>query len=122
MKKSEHRRIQVTLLVVMISGGLLLSALFAVGAIDQEILGIEPVVDINGVWMERDVAPYAADSFEIRPEGVFVNGRQVNTHYQWDGRTLKYRLGEDIYIYTYQAERLVRQQPAHYISSFTRNL
>lgn len=120
MKKGWHRSIQVTLLVAMISGGLLSSALLAVGAIDEEMLGIEPAVNINGVWVEREVAPYAADRFEIRPEGVFVDGRQVNTEYEWDGSTLRYRFGEDIYIYTYLADSLIRQQPAHYTSSFTR--
>ena len=121
MKKSKHRSIQVILLVATISCGLVLSALLAIGAIDGEMLGGEPVADINGVWVEQDVAPYAADRFEIRPEGVFVHGRQVNTHYEWDGSTLKYRLGEDVYIYTYLSDHFVRQQPAHYTSSFIRN-
>jgi hypothetical protein len=61
-----------------------------------------------------------ADRFELRSEGVFVDGRQVNTRYEWDGMTLTYRRGEDIYIYTYLSDQFVRQQPAHYISSFSR--
>ncbi|MCQ1058502.1 DUF2850 domain-containing protein [Photobacterium sp. ZSDE20] len=76
--------------------------------------------DINGMWLEQDVAPYAADSFEIRPEGVFVGGRQVNTQYQWDGSTLEYLKGGTLYSYSFLSGRFIRQRPAHYISSFSR--
>ncbi|MCW8331306.1 DUF2850 domain-containing protein [Photobacterium sp. SDRW27] len=102
--------------------GLIFSTLLAVGVIDNEVFAEEPPISLNGVWVELDVAPYVADRFEIRPEGVFVDGRQVNTHYEWDGSTLKYRLGEDDYVYTYLSERLIRQKPAHYISSFAREV
>ena len=95
--------------------GLLLAGLF-----DSAIAQDKHLPDINGVWIEQDVAPYAADSFEIRPEGVFVNGRQVNTQYQWDGNKLEYLRGDALYTYSFLSGRLIRQSPAHYISSFSR--
>lgn len=120
MKKVQYKSIQFAFVVASIIAGLIFSALLAVGAIGREVLGAEHVISINGIWVERDVAPYVADRFELRPEGVFVDGRLVNTQYEWDGSTLTYRQGEDIYIYTYLSDQLVRQQPAHYVSSFSR--
>jgi len=122
MKKDKYKTVQAALLVMIITAGLIFSVLLAIGAIDNEMFAGEPPISLTGVWVERDVAPYVADRFELRPEGVFVDGRLVNTQYEWDGDTLKYRLGEDVYIYTYLSERLIRQQPAHYISSFSREV
>ncbi|KLV01620.1 hypothetical protein ABT56_21950 [Photobacterium aquae] len=76
--------------------------------------------DIYGVWVEQDVAPYAADSFELRPAGVFVGGRQVSTDYTWNGRELEYRYGNELYRYHLIDQQLIREQPVHYVSSFTR--
>ncbi|WP_299020422.1 DUF2850 domain-containing protein [uncultured Photobacterium sp.] len=100
--------------------GFFFSAMIAVGAIDTETFGGKPLPNINGTWVEKEVAPYVADSFELRQEGVFVDGRLVTTRYDWDGNILKYRLGDDIYVYKLHEGRLMRQQPAHYISSFAR--
>ncbi|UTV28245.1 DUF2850 domain-containing protein [Photobacterium atrarenae] len=122
MTKVQYKTLQATLLLAVVSTGLVFSALMAMGAIGREFLGGFGGTDINinGVWVERNVAPYVAEQFELRPEGVFVNGRQVSTRYEWDGTTLSYRRGEDLYIYTYLPGEFIRQQPAHYISSFTR--
>lgn len=95
--------------------GLLLAGLF-----DNAVAQENNLPNIYGVWVEQDVAPYAADRFEIRPEGVFVGGRQVNTQYQWDGSKLEYLKGETRYSYSFVSGRLIRQSPAHYISSFAR--
>ena len=100
---------------------LIFVASLAIGLVKEDLFKSEPpVAQIYGTWVEQEVAPYVADSFEIRPSGVFIQGRQVSTHFEWDGSTLKYRLGDDIYLYTYLSESLVRQQPAHYISTFSR--
>ncbi|GAB3533410.1 MULTISPECIES: DUF2850 domain-containing protein [Photobacterium] len=120
MNKVQYKIIPFALMMAGIFAGLIFSALLAVGAIGSEILEDEPVINIHGVWVEQGVASYMADRFELRSEGVFVDGRQVNTRYEWDGMTLTYRRGEDIYIYTYLSDQFVRQQPAHYISSFSR--
>jgi len=92
----------------------------ATGVVKVDWFAPKPLTNIYGIWTEQEVAYYAADSFELRASGVFVNGRQISTHYQWDGNTLSYRLGDDVYLYNYLSDRLVRQQPAHYISVFTR--
>lgn len=121
MKKSEQQTLQSVCLVLFISIGFIFAASLAMGLIKADVFQIDPVTDLYGTWVEQEVAPYVADRFEIRPAGVFMNGSQVSTHYEWDGSTLKYRLGDDIYIYTYLSGQLVRQKPAHYISAFSRS-
>lgn len=102
-------------------GGLILLGAMVFGVeLEQKMFQPEPLPDIFGVWTEQEVAPYAADSFEVRPSGIFVDGRQVNTHYQWDGHVLEYTLGEQTYTYTFLADQLIRQRPAHYTSAFSR--
>ncbi|MDV5171711.1 DUF2850 domain-containing protein [Photobacterium rosenbergii] len=113
-----HRLISFAM-AVAVTGAIALGLLLA-GLFDNTLAQDRHLPDINGIWTEQDVAPYAADSFEIRPEGVFVNGRQVNTQFQWDGSKLKYLRGDDLYIYSYLSGRLIRQSPAHYISTFSR--
>ncbi|MGF1684502.1 DUF2850 domain-containing protein [Photobacterium makurazakiensis] len=95
-------------------------SMWAAGKFDIPLFESTSVPDIYGVWTEQDVAPYVADKFELSPAGVFVGGRQVTTQFKWDGNRLEYRAGDDNYSYLFHANRLVRQQPAHYISSFSR--
>ncbi|KHT63133.1 hypothetical protein RJ45_13710 [Photobacterium gaetbulicola] len=113
-----HRRIS-SAMAIAVTGAVALGMLLA-GLFDNAVAQESNLPDIYGVWVEQDVAPYAADRFEIRPEGVFVGGRQVNTQYQWDGNKLEYLKGETRYSYSFVAGRLIRQSPAHYISSFAR--
>ncbi|MGR5065626.1 DUF2850 domain-containing protein [Photobacterium sp. DNB22_13_2] len=113
-----HRLISFAVAIAA-TGALALGLLLA-GLLDGSKAHLSNLPDINGMWLEQDVAPYAADSFEIRPEGVFVGGRQVNTQYQWDGSTLEYLKGGTLYSYSFLSGRLIRQSPAHYISSFSR--
>ncbi|PSW01721.1 DUF2850 domain-containing protein [Photobacterium lipolyticum] len=120
MKKVRLQTLQSVCLVLLSSTALIFSASLALGLVKADLFEPEPVTHIYGTWVEQEVAPYVADSFEIRPAGVFIHGRQVSTHFEWDGSTLKYRLGDEIYLYTYLSEKLVRQKPAHYISTFSR--
>lgn len=113
-----HRLISFAM-ATAVTGAIALGLLLA-GLFDNAVAQDRHLPDINGIWTEQDVAPYAADSFEIRPEGVFVNGRQINTQYQWDGNKLEYQRGGDLYSYSYLSGRLIRQSPAHYISTFSR--
>ncbi|MGF1760831.1 DUF2850 domain-containing protein [Photobacterium sagamiensis] len=120
MKKAKLQTLQSLSLVLFTSTGLIFAASLVIGLVKADLFKSEPVAQIYGTWVEQEVAPYVADRFEIRPAGVFIHGRQVSTHFEWDGSTLKYRLGDDIYLYTYLSESLVRQKPAHYISTFSR--
>ncbi|AJR07608.1 hypothetical protein H744_2c0897 [Photobacterium gaetbulicola Gung47] len=113
-----HRRMS-SAMAIAATGAVALGLLLA-GLFDNAVAQENNLPNIYGVWVEQDVAPYAADRFEIRPEGVFVGGRQVNTQYQWDGSKLEYLKGETRYSYSFVSGRLIRQSPAHYTSSFAR--
>ncbi|MGF1878569.1 DUF2850 domain-containing protein [Photobacterium frigidiphilum] len=120
MKSTNLKKFQSTFLVSIIVMTLISAIMMATGMVKVDWFAPKPLANIYGIWTEQEVAHYAADSFELRASGVFVNGRQISTHYQWDGNTLSYRLGDDVYLYNYLSNRLVRQQPAHYISTFAR--
>lgn len=47
--------------------------------------------DVYGVWVERGVAFYAADSFELSSKGVSVNGRVISSDFKFNGHTLEYK-------------------------------
>ncbi|KKA45488.1 MULTISPECIES: DUF2850 domain-containing protein [Salinivibrio] len=77
---------------------------------------------LYGEWVEQDVAPYAADRFEIRPDGVYTNGSRATTEYQFDGDQLKYTIGTETYLYRVEdAKTLERIEPAHYTSFFAKD-
>ncbi|MGF1688886.1 DUF2850 domain-containing protein [Photobacterium japonica] len=116
-KRAVHRATlrQVAALVIL-SGGMALAGMMQLFERGQTV----SIPTLYGTWVEQDVAPYLADSFELRPSGVFVAGRQINTQYVWDGSKLEYRLGDELYSYLFLSGQLVRQQPAHYTSAFSR--
>ncbi|WP_330961785.1 DUF2850 domain-containing protein [Photobacterium sp. 53610] len=108
-----------TMLTILVTG-LALSGFLAVGAVKGDLFTPAPEPSIFGIWVEQDVAPYAADQFELRQDGVYVAGRMVSTRYDWDGSRLSYRMGGETYKYTFEEGKFVRQQPAHYVSTFSR--
>lgn len=52
-----------------------------------------PEMAISGLWVEQDVAPYAAQTIEVRKNAISVQGHTVTTRYQFDGQYLTYRAG-----------------------------
>ncbi len=50
--------------------------------------------EIHGVWIEQNVAPYAAQHIEIRDEAIMMNGHLVATHYSYNGRLLTFYVGD----------------------------
>ena len=111
---------QTIILILLLVGGLALTSLFVSKTALSSWLKPSSSEDIYGYWKEHDVAQYAAESFEVRPLGIYRDGRLVTTQYCWDGQTLSYQLGEEHYSYLYYKNNFIRQQPAHYISTFVR--
>ncbi|MCG3865752.1 MULTISPECIES: DUF2850 domain-containing protein [unclassified Photobacterium] len=114
------KRSQTIILILLLVGGLVLTSLFVSKKSLSSWLKPPSPVGIYGYWKEHDVARYAAESFEIRPLGIYRDGRLVTTQYSWDGQTLSYQLGELHYSYLYLNNTFIRHQPAHYISTFVR--
>lgn len=78
------------------------------------------MLQVIGVWQERDVAPDRVEIFEVRQQGIYRQGRLLTSNYFWDGVQLRYQFGHQFYIYTYEDKVLIRQQPTHYLAMFDR--
>ncbi|WP_305843884.1 DUF2850 domain-containing protein [Photobacterium leiognathi] len=120
MTTQPTKRSHVIMLLCLLIGGLVLAGVFVSKHSLSNLFQPASSVGIYGRWQEHDVAKYAADSFEIGPLGIYHQNRLVTTTYEWDGQTLSYRLGGELYSYIYVKNTFIRQQPAHYISTFLR--
>ncbi|OAN14033.1 hypothetical protein A3K86_12535 [Photobacterium jeanii] len=120
--KKSNRKLQATFLLGILMSGLTFAGLVTSDVIPYEWLLPEPPANINGVWVEQAVADYASESFEVRSDGVYVNGRVASTHYEWDGNELSYQYGDEKYVYSYFSGEFMRKSPSHYVSVFSRQV
>lgn len=77
--------------------------------------------DIYGVWVEQNVAPYAAQRITIQSDAIIIDGRMVTTLYTFDGRHLSFQVGDQTMQYRMMNDehtemRLVSS--AHYNPTF----
>ena len=80
-----------------------------------------PQSSLYGTWVEKNVAPYSADSFELREDGVYINGARKTRHYDFSDDVLTYQIGEDVYLYRVtQGGLLMREKPFHYTTPFVK--
>ncbi|MDD1783798.1 DUF2850 domain-containing protein [Enterovibrio sp. ZSDZ35] len=74
---------------------------------------------IYGEWIEQGVAPYAADRFEVRKDGIYVKGARATSHYEFTGSKLIYTVGNKTYLYVVEGvDTLQREKPYHYSTPF----
>ncbi|MEZ8143978.1 hypothetical protein A1OO_21650 [Enterovibrio norvegicus FF-33] len=74
---------------------------------------------IYGEWVEQGVAPYAADKFEVRKDGIYTKGARTTSHYEFTGRKLIYTVGNHTYLYVMEDDKtLQREKPYHYSTPF----
>ncbi|OBU16753.1 hypothetical protein AYY19_14970 [Photobacterium aquimaris] len=96
---------------------------FAIGAlklqttIDQHQQLMQQVM---GEWQEQGVAPDKVETFEVRQQGIYRQGRLLTSNYSWNGTQLRYQFGDQLYSYRYQDNTLIRYQSAHYSAVFER--
>lgn len=84
-------------------------------------LFLPPKSDVYGLWVEQNVAPYAAQKIELEAKGVVIEGRVVTTSFDFNGRYLEYRIGEQEYRYKMLNEENTEMtliSPAHYNPTF----
>lgn len=77
--------------------------------------------DIYGLWIEQNVAPYAAQRIDVQADAIMIDGRMVTTHYDFNGRHLSFYIGDQKMEYRmlndeYTEMRLVSK--AHYNPTF----
>lgn len=79
---------------------------------------VDPTV-IYGEWVEKGVPLYAADRFEVRKKGIYMNGSRITGHYEFTGRELIYTVGDNTYVYSVENDNeLIREKPFHYTAPF----
>ncbi|WP_087018711.1 DUF2850 domain-containing protein [Thaumasiovibrio subtropicus] len=120
MKTNKRHLIQTILLFTFLAVSLFALGLLAMGAVKRGLFEPPPIDNIYGVWEEQEVPGYMADAFEIREDGIYVGGSIVTTRYNFNGVTLTYHVGQQLYLYTYSSQKLIRDKPAHYRSVFVR--
>ncbi|ELE8119809.1 DUF2850 domain-containing protein [Vibrio fluvialis] len=84
-------------------------------------LFLPPISDVYGLWVEQNVAPYAAQKIELEAKGVVIEGRVVTTSFDFNGRYLEYRIGDQEYRYKMLNEENTEMtliSPAHYNPTF----
>lgn len=106
----------VILFILLIAGG--------IGFLVANDIPVFKEVDqtaIYGEWIEQGVAPYAADRFEVRKDGIYVKGARTTSHYEFTGSKLIYTVGNNTYLYTVEdSKTLNREKPYHYSTPFAR--
>lgn len=85
--------------------------------IDQHQQRMQQVI---GEWQEQGVAPDKVETFEVRQQGIYRQGRLLTSNYSWNGTQLRYQFGDQVYSYLYQDNALIRYQSAHYNAVFER--
>ncbi|PMN93882.1 DUF2850 domain-containing protein [Enterovibrio norvegicus] len=74
---------------------------------------------IYGEWVEQGVAPYAADRFEVRKDGIYIKGARTTSFFEFTGSKLIYTVGNNTYLYTVEDKQtLQREKPYHYSTPF----
>lgn len=50
--------------------------------------------EIYGIWIEQNVAPYAAKRIHVQSDSIIIDGRLVTTQYDFNGRYLSFYVGD----------------------------
>lgn len=121
LRLRKRKIIERVLLSGVLAGSVLVIVMFSsvIGRIAEQFL--PPKSDLYGVWIEQNVAPYAAQQIELEPRGVLIEGRVMTTSFDFDGRYLEYRIGEQRYRYRMLNEQHTEMtliSPAHYNPTF----
>lgn len=99
----------ILLLVGVIGAGMLYSNLW--GKLQQLWF---PKSELYGLWIEQNVAPYAAQKIAIDTQGIVINGRLVTTHFDYNGTQLAFVVNGQ----SYQFDVLLEQkQMKHRVSA-----
>ncbi|USD59759.1 DUF2850 domain-containing protein [Vibrio sp. SCSIO 43140] len=99
---------------------------FAVVGLYQDLFGrvhqqINPKAAVYGLWQEKDVAPFARESFELGENRVVINNRVVATSFEISSSELWFNVGVTEYRYQFldRNKTEIRQlSPAHYKPTF----
>ena len=77
--------------------------------------------NIYGHWVEQHVAPYMSDSYTIKPEGIYRDGRMLTSKFSFNGTELEFESGgveHEFIVISESFNRMRRLRPEHYESIF----
>lgn len=69
-----------------------------------------PKSELYGIWIEQNVAPYAAQKITIGSQGIVLNGRLVTTHFNYDGARLEFTVNSQPYQFEIMLEKKQMKQ------------
>ncbi|CAB1257648.1 N-acetylglutamate synthase [Vibrio cholerae] len=69
-----------------------------------------PKSELYGIWVEQNVAPYAAQKITISTQGIVLNGRLVTTHFNYDGARLEFTVNGQPYQFEIMQEKKQMKQ------------
>ncbi|MEK6166259.1 DUF2850 domain-containing protein [Vibrio cholerae] len=69
-----------------------------------------PKSELYGIWVEQNVAPYAAQKITIGTQGIVLNGRLVTTHFNYDGARLEFTVNGQPYQFEIMLEKKQMKQ------------
>ncbi len=69
-----------------------------------------PKSELYGIWVEQNVAPYAAQKITIGTQGIVLNGRLVTTHFNYDGARLEFTVNDQPYQFEIMLEKKQMKQ------------
>ncbi|QEO45285.1 DUF2850 domain-containing protein [Vibrio tarriae] len=69
-----------------------------------------PKSELYGIWIEQNVAPYAAQKITIGSQGIVLNGRLVTTHFNYDGARLEFTVNGQPYQFEIMLEKKQMKQ------------
>ncbi|EPO2941404.1 DUF2850 domain-containing protein [Vibrio cholerae] len=69
-----------------------------------------PKSELYGIWVEQNVAPYAAQKITISTQGIVLNGRLVTTHFNYDGARLEFTVNGQPYQFEIMLEKKQMKQ------------
>ncbi|WGY46172.1 DUF2850 domain-containing protein [Vibrio sp. ABG19] len=121
LRSVQRKTVERCLLTIAVAGTVLVLLLY--GNLFSQLASLTqpPKSTLYGVWKEKDVAPYLAQTIEIRPDVVLMDGRVVTTRYDYDGHSLRYRVGGQAYLFQMRNEEHTEMRlasSAHYNPTF----
>ncbi len=92
MKSPQRKPLERVLAIFAIVITLVVVSMFS-GLSERISQAFNPNSSVYGVWIEQNVAPYAAEKIILNKHGVTVKGRVVATQFRFDGSELSYQFG-----------------------------
>ncbi len=97
-KVSKRKLLERILLLIFVVGCIVATFLYS-NVFERTKAMLSPKEQIYGVWVEENVADYAARKIEVSPKGISMGGRVYTTQFEFDGINLEFQIAGQDYKY-----------------------